>query len=271
MYAAWVPVSEYTNMQVYTYVIRLVNQCLIRHVNQWEQLYVLCMYTYVHILKYTVYRTRRKLLNVLTFFFISLRIMSGLMTSIHGIQITIRTTRNVWNLACKTTTSTYESVTDVSYIIQMVDDTANTTLAWAIKTKKILIILWIYIYIYTHNQYYVYIVHLFYIHKGYAMEPTFYYLYLGLPAFQYIYPNACSFKWALWDIESKFVYLLYKEMHQQWGTNNIQLPDRWRHLGSGGSRVRWFVYITTLLLRDASWVLILHCGPPEPPQRHLYC
>ena len=34
---------------------------------------------------------------------------------------------------------------------------------------------------------------------------------------------------------------------------------------------RWFVYITTLLLRDASWILILHCGPPEPPQRHLYC
>ena len=32
---------------------------------------------------------------------------------------------------------------------------------------------------------------------------------------------------------------------------------------------RWFVYITTLLLRDASWILILHCGPPAPPQRHL--
>ena len=34
---------------------------------------------------------------------------------------------------------------------------------------------------------------------------------------------------------------------------------------------RWFVYITTPLLRDASWILILHCGPPEPTQRHLYC
>ena len=34
---------------------------------------------------------------------------------------------------------------------------------------------------------------------------------------------------------------------------------------------RWFVYITTLLLRDASWILILHCGPPDPAQRHLYC
>ena len=34
---------------------------------------------------------------------------------------------------------------------------------------------------------------------------------------------------------------------------------------------RWFVYITTPLLRDASWILILHCGPPEPAQRHLYC
>ena len=34
---------------------------------------------------------------------------------------------------------------------------------------------------------------------------------------------------------------------------------------------RWFVYITTLLLRDASWILILHCGTPERPQRHLYC
>ena len=34
---------------------------------------------------------------------------------------------------------------------------------------------------------------------------------------------------------------------------------------------RWFVYIITLLLRDASWILILHCGPPEEPQRHLYC
>ena len=26
---------------------------------------------------------------------------------------------------------------------------------------------------------------------------------------------------------------------------------------------RWFVYITTLLLRNASWILILHCGIPE--------
>ena len=48
---------------------------------------------------------------------------------------------------------------------------------------------------------------------------------------------------------------------------------------------RWFVYITTPLLRDASWILILHCGtallckqttdnfrtrhPPEPRWRHL--
>ena len=39
----------------------------------------------------------------------------------------------------------------------------------------------------------------------------------------------------------------------------------------GFGSYRWFVYITTLLLRDASWILILHCGPPEPPQRHLYC
>ena len=39
--------------------------------------------------------------------------------------------------------------------------------------------------------------------------------------------------------------------------------------GSFGS-YRWFVYITTLLLRDASWILILHCGPSKPPQRHLY-
>ena len=39
----------------------------------------------------------------------------------------------------------------------------------------------------------------------------------------------------------------------------------------GLGRYRWFVYTTTLLLRDASWILILHCGPPEPPQRHLYC
>ena len=34
---------------------------------------------------------------------------------------------------------------------------------------------------------------------------------------------------------------------------------------------RWFVYITTLLLRDASWILILDCGTPERAQRHLYC
>ena len=33
---------------------------------------------------------------------------------------------------------------------------------------------------------------------------------------------------------------------------------------------RWFVNITPLL-RDASWILILHCGTPEPAQRHLYC
>ena len=39
----------------------------------------------------------------------------------------------------------------------------------------------------------------------------------------------------------------------------------------GFGSYRWFVYITTLLLRDASWILILHCGIPEPPQRHLYC
>ena len=26
---------------------------------------------------------------------------------------------------------------------------------------------------------------------------------------------------------------------------------------------RWFVYITTPLLRDASWILILHCDPCE--------
>ena len=38
----------------------------------------------------------------------------------------------------------------------------------------------------------------------------------------------------------------------------------------GFGSYRWFVYITTLLLRDASWILILHCGPPKPPQRHLY-
>ena len=42
-------------------------------------------------------------------------------------------------------------------------------------------------------------------------------------------------------------------------------------LNGGFGSYRWFVYITTLLLRDASWILILHCGPPEPPQRHLYC
>ena len=34
---------------------------------------------------------------------------------------------------------------------------------------------------------------------------------------------------------------------------------------------RWFVYITTLLLRDASWILILHCGTPKPAQCTLYC
>ena len=34
---------------------------------------------------------------------------------------------------------------------------------------------------------------------------------------------------------------------------------------------RSFVYITTTLLRDASWILLLHCGTPEPAQRHLYC
>ena len=39
----------------------------------------------------------------------------------------------------------------------------------------------------------------------------------------------------------------------------------------GFGSYRWFVYITTLLLQDASWILILHCGPPELPQRHLYC
>ena len=39
----------------------------------------------------------------------------------------------------------------------------------------------------------------------------------------------------------------------------------------GFGSYRWFVYITMLLLRDASSILILHCGPPEPPQRHLYC
>ena len=38
----------------------------------------------------------------------------------------------------------------------------------------------------------------------------------------------------------------------------------------GFGSFRWFVYITMLLLRDASWILILHCGTPEPPQRHLY-
>ena len=38
----------------------------------------------------------------------------------------------------------------------------------------------------------------------------------------------------------------------------------------GFGSYRWFVYIT-LLLRDASWILILHCERPEPPQRHLYC
>ena len=38
----------------------------------------------------------------------------------------------------------------------------------------------------------------------------------------------------------------------------------------GFGSYRWFVHIKTLLLRDASWILILHCGTPEPPQRHLY-
>ena len=38
----------------------------------------------------------------------------------------------------------------------------------------------------------------------------------------------------------------------------------------GFGSYRWFVYITMLLLRDASGILILHCGTPEPPQRHLY-
>ena len=36
----------------------------------------------------------------------------------------------------------------------------------------------------------------------------------------------------------------------------------------GFGSYRWFVYITTLLLRNASWILILHCGTPERPQRH---
>ena len=44
----------------------------------------------------------------------------------------------------------------------------------------------------------------------------------------------------------------------------------WIRVDGGFGHYRWFVYIT-LLLRDASWILILHCGPPEPPQRHLYC
>ena len=39
----------------------------------------------------------------------------------------------------------------------------------------------------------------------------------------------------------------------------------------GFGSYRWFVYITTLLLQDASWILMLHCGPTEPHQRHLYC
>ena len=47
------------------------------------------------------------------------------------------------------------------------------------------------------------------------------------------------------------------------GANSVRVD-------SGFGSYRWFVYITTLLLRDASWILILHCGPPEPPQRHLY-
>ena len=53
---------------------------------------------------------------------------------------------------------------------------------------------------------------------------------------------------------------------QQGGTNNIRLPDRWRQavrVDGGFGSYRWFVYITTLLLQDG--------GPPEPPQRHLYC
>ena len=41
--------------------------------------------------------------------------------------------------------------------------------------------------------------------------------------------------------------------------------------GGGWAQFRMFVYITTLLLREAFWLLILHCGTPEPPQRHLYC
>ena len=48
------------------------------------------------------------------------------------------------------------------------------------------------------------------------------------------------------------------------GTILVQVDSRFRSY-------RWFVYITTPLLRDASWILILLCGTPEPAQRHLYC
>ena len=57
-----------------------------------------------------------------------------------------------------------------------------------------------------------------------------------------VYDNAC-FTWSnmeLWALESGGIPILYP-----------------------------FVYITMLLLREAFWLLILHSGTPEPPQRHL--
>ena len=46
-------------------------------------------------------------------------------------------------------------------------------------------------------------------------------------------------------------------------------PRAVRVEGGFGS-YRWFVYITTLLLRDASWLLILHYGTPEPRLSAIY-
>ena len=87
------------------------------------------------------------------------------------------------------------------------------------------------------------------------------------------FENSCS-----------YCLLLYFNCEMKLGTNNIRLPDRWRHLGSGGLRVRKLSVVALrpfaiLVSRMHLATIALLCkqttdnfrirNPPEPRWRHL--
>ena len=97
---------------------------------------------------------------------------------------------------------------------------------------------------------------------------------LMIEAFLHLTKKVCMFVYPLFNMYLHNSFKLINGFH----SNEEQIISGcpidgaisvWLDCGFGS--YRWFVYITTLLMRDASWILILHCWTHERLQRHIYC